>query len=188
MSGKHATLTQVKQVVALREMGATKAVIAEEVGISISTVSRLCKRFSTSKGKSRYALVLQVKERLVEALSNDDKYLDAAVMHLADDLASTRIIRNKIIEAVNNLTLDDPDQVTNSLRALNSATSALATAQKIGRIATGADEANKSDHKPTVLEIKTMSDDEVLTMREVQINGDIALREADTVVEPKTTC
>lgn len=139
MPGKHVTLSQIKQILALREIGATRTVIATEVGVSISTVSRICKRFSSRKGRVQTKLVADSQQRLIERMS-DDKVLQAEAMKLlADDLAASRIIREKIAEAALKLDLSDPDAVASALRALNSASSALATVQKVGRIATGAD-------------------------------------------------
>ncbi len=187
MAGKHATLTQVKLVVALREVGATKAVIADQTGVSISTVGRICKRFGSCKGRASARLIEDVKSQLMSGLHGNNKLLNATAMHLADDLASTRIIREKIIDAVGRLPLDDPDQIANALRALNSATSALATAQKVGRIATGVDKLDDHDAMPTVLEIRTMTAEETEALRDKQKFGEAALVEADTVVESDMT-
>ena len=66
MPGKHVTLSQIKQILALREIGATRTVIATEVGVSISTVSRICKRFSSRKGRVQTKLVADSQQRLIE--------------------------------------------------------------------------------------------------------------------------
>lgn len=168
MPGKHATLSQVKLVVALRESGATRAVIADQVGISISTVSRICKRFGSSKGRIRFKLVEEAQQQLLERLGNNEALLQETTLQLADDLASGRIIRDKITEAVLRLPLNDPDQVANVLRALNSAASALATAQKIGRIATGADNRVDQEVLLPVLQIQEMSAVEISEIRNQQ--------------------
>jgi len=165
MAGKHATLTQVKQIIALRGIGATQAVISLEVGVSLSTVARVCKRHSANKGVIRHKLIQNSQHQLVDALTNDTRITNAIASQLADDLESTRIMRDKITEAVRKLSLDDTDHIANSLRALNSAASALATAQKVGRIATGIDNEGISGDDLPVLEIRGMTAEEVKSKR-----------------------
>ena len=65
MAGKHATLSQVEKIVALRGIGATNAVIAQETGVSASTVIRVCKRHSASKGILRRELIKISQEQMV---------------------------------------------------------------------------------------------------------------------------
>lgn len=166
MAGKQATLSQVKQVVALREAGATRAVIASEVGVSISTVSRICKRFGSSKGYARHQLVEEARAQLLKRLTNDHELLQEATQQLADDIISGRIIRDKITEAVLRLQLSDPDELTNVLRALNSASSALASIQKVGRIATGVDSLVERQVELPVLQIREMTAEDIQAVKE----------------------
>ena len=165
MAGQHANITQIKKAVAMRLAGSTKAVIAHQVGLSISTVSRICTRFDASRGGVSYALIEKLKIDLVENLSSDQTIKQAVTLQIADDLESTRIIRDKIIEAVNKLPVNS-EQAANSLRALNSAASALASAQKVGRVATGCDVEGAITQIPTVLEIRTMTDKDIAELKE----------------------
>ena len=166
MAGQHANITQIKKAVAMRLAGSTKAVIAHQVGLSISTVSRICTRFDAKRGGVSYALIEKLKIDLVESLSNDQTIKQAVTLQIADDLESTRIIRDKIIEAVNTLPVNDPEQAANALRALNSAASALSSAQKVGRVATGCDVEGAIVETPTVLEIRTMTNKGIAEVKE----------------------
>ena len=166
MAGKHATMTQIKQAIALREVGATQSVIAHEVGLSISTVTRICTRFDARRGGVSYALIEKLKIDLVASLSNDQTIKQAVTLQIADDIKSTRTIRDKITAAVNALPVNDPEQAASALRALNSAASALASAQKVGRVATGIDVEGAITQIPTVLEIRTMTDKDIAEVKE----------------------
>ena len=165
MAGKHATMTQIKQAIALREVGATQSVIAHEVGLSISTVTRICTRFDARRGGVSYAVIEKIKLELLANIGSDQTIKQAVTLQIADDLESTRIIRDKIIEAVNKLPVNS-EQAANSLRALNSAASALASAQKVGRVATGCDVEGAITQIPTVLEIRTMTDKDIAELKE----------------------
>ena len=168
MPGNHTTLSQIKQILALREIGATRAVIAVEAGVSISTVSRICKRFSSRKGRLQSKLVEDSQQRLIERMTDDKVLQTEAMKLLADDLAASRIIREKITEAALKLDLSDPDLVANALRALNSASSALATVQKVGRVATGADSLSESIEELPELTIHVMTAEDIEAERAQQ--------------------
>jgi hypothetical protein len=166
MPGKHTTLSQIKQVLALRGIGATRAVIATETGISISTVSRICKRFSSHRGSITAKLIEQSRKQLVERITNDAELQAKAAMLVADDLILGQIIREKITEGMIRLDMTDPDQIAPNLRALNSASSALVTVQKVGRIATGTDGAENASIDLPVLQIAEMTAEDVEAARE----------------------
>jgi len=174
MPGKHATFSQIKQIIALREIGATRAVIASETGVSISTVSRICKRFGSCKGRLQSKLLEDSQQQLINRMNNDETLHVEAMKLLADDLAASRIIREKIAEAALKLDLSDPDMVAASLRALNSASSALATVQKIGRVATGADKLSEALEELPELTISVMTAEDIeaeRTKQRAQVEG-----------------
>lgn len=175
MSGKHTTLSQIKQVMALRGIGATRAVIAVETGVSISTVSRICKRFSGRKGAVTAELIEASKKQLVERITDDRELQAKAAMLVADDLILGQIIREKITEGMIRMDMSEPSEVAANLRALNSASSALLSVQKVGRIATGADKLALERDELPVLTIRTMTDDDVKETKERirrQMNGE----------------
>ncbi len=175
MPGKHTTLSQIKQVLALRSIGATRAVIAIETGVSISTISRICKRFSGQKGAITDELVEQSRKQLVERITDDRELQSKAAMLVADDLVLGQIIREKITEGMIRLDMTDPEQIASNLRALNSASSALVTVQKVGRVATGADSLTNTEDDLPELTIKVMSDEDVEATKEQlrqRMNGD----------------
>lgn len=166
MSGKHTTLSQIKQVIALRGIGATRAVIAVETGVSISTVSRICKRFSGRKGAITAELIETSKKQLVERITDDRELQVKAAMLVADDLILGQIIREKITEGVIRLDMTEPSEIAANLRALNSASSALVSVQKVGRIATGADNLSEGNEELPVLTIRAMTEDDVRETKE----------------------
>lgn len=168
MPGKHTTLSQIKQVLALRGIGATRAVIATETGVSISTVSRICKRFSGQKGSITDELVEQSRKQLVERITDDKELQSKAAMMVADDLVLSQIIREKITEGMIRLDMTEPNQVAANLRALNSASSALLTIQKAGRVATGADTLSEADKELPTLQIREMTAEDIEAVRAQQ--------------------
>ena len=165
MPGKHTTLSQIKQILALREVGVTRAVIAAETGVSISTVARICKRFRTRKGRLSARLVEESKQSFISRMSDDQELHAEIAKQMADDIVTGRIIRERLAEAVLKLELNDQDQLTTALRALNSAASALVTVQKSGRLATGADGLSGGGEELPELTIKVMTDEDVANVR-----------------------
>jgi predicted transcriptional regulator len=166
MPGSHANLTQVKLVLAMRETGCTRLVIANETGLSVSTVARICKRFSARKGRIKRELVEAAQKNLIEKINDSQSLLNEATNQLADDLALSKLLRERIASGVLSLITTDPTETANSLRALNSAASAFLSVQKASRIATGADSLADHNEELPVLQISEMSADDIKQVKE----------------------
>lgn len=168
MQGKHATLSQIKQALALRAAGMTKVIIAEKTGLSMSTIGRIIKRFKAPKGIAIKRLIEEAQSDLLDKL-NDDRALRLEVAKLMqEDMALNRLLRDKIAESLGALQTDDPDAATVNLRALNSAASAMITAQKAARIAVGAGNQEQDGEELPVLRIEELTADEIEHMRRGQ--------------------
>jgi len=168
MRGKHATLSQIKQALALRAAGMTKALIAEQTGLSISTIGRINKRFNAPKGTAVKRLIAVAQSDMLAKLADDDglRLEVAKLMH--EDMALTRLLREKVAESVDALRTDDPDAAAENLRALNSAASASITLQKAARTAIGANEDRIADVDLPVLRIEEMTAAEIEQLRQRQ--------------------
>ncbi|MCP4597189.1 hypothetical protein [Neptuniibacter sp.] len=165
MPGKHANISQIKEILALRAVGATRASIAASTGVSYSTISRICKRFSAPKGHMKDRLVKEAQQR-INNLCNDEKLQQATACMIVDDIVLNKLIREKITEAVLSLDTTNPHEAANALRALNSASSAAVSTQKAARIATGADKFDEYSEELPELTIKVMDDADVAQVRD----------------------
>lgn len=165
MSGKHSTLSQVKKAIALRAIGLSRAAIADQTGLSESTLARIFRKHGASKGAAIPRLLEETKRQLIESLSNDQSLQLEAAKLMIEDLALNRTLRDKISESLAQLPTNDPNEAAMNLRALNSAASALITAQKAARVAIGADQDRALADELPVLTIVGMTEEQVAEMR-----------------------
>jgi hypothetical protein len=168
MKGKHATLSQIKQTLALRAAGMTKAVIAESTGLSISTISRISKRFNAPKGTAIKRLIEEAQSDMLGKLTDDSALRLEVAKLMYEDMALNRLLRDKIAESLDTLQTDDPSSAAVNLRALNSAASAIITAQKAARTAVGMNNEDVADKELPVLHIEELTAGQIEQMRREQ--------------------
>lgn len=123
---KRATPNQVKQVVAMRAAGWPLSAIKVEVGLSISTIQRICRRHNTKPGELQDKLVAASKKKLVESITNDERLQEHFSEMLLDSIAQSKLGREKALEAMEVLNPTNLNEAALTMRAL----SAHATATK----------------------------------------------------------
>ncbi|MFK7160836.1 helix-turn-helix domain-containing protein [Marinospirillum sp. MEB164] len=181
---KHANITQIKKALALRSIGMTRAAIAEKTGLSPATLSRIFKRFNAPKGAAVERLAREAQSELLDKLNNNQALRLEIAKLLHEDMALTRLIREKIADSLEALDTTSPEAAAVNLRALNSAASAMITAQKTARIALGAESITDEEVMP-VLRIETLTDTDIAQLRRNQqeayaaLNGDSELANED---------
>lgn len=118
MPGKRLTPTQQIEAATLREAGYTITAIADRIGVSVSSLQRLFKRRSVSKGSVSEQAVNSARESLLERLVSNDRIKEEVAKLITDDLAHTRMIREKAAVAAEALTPSDTTEAALALRAL----------------------------------------------------------------------
>ena len=125
MAGKKSTPDQVIQVVTLREAGYTTAMIASKTGLSSSTVKRLCSSNKVRKGAISEELVDLARADVLSSISSNDELKAMTENMIADNLAISSLIRDKVLESVEKLTPTDIESATLCLRGLTAASTSL---------------------------------------------------------------
>lgn len=157
------------QAVILREAGYSCPAIAEKLDLSLSTTKRILKRRSAVAGAATESLVEQARQGMLNTAFD----LDAAQQHAAalvlDDLALSRMVRGKVVEAMEAL---DPSTSTpyQMMRTVVAAATALDLTQKVARRALPLDRLAEATHVEELseLRIRIMTDDDVREIREQQ--------------------
>ena len=171
MPGKQATTDQLKQALALRAAGLSRTVISDQTGLSESTISRICRRHKAKKGSIIDKIAEETQRQLVDYLSNDQNLKVEAAKLVFEDLALSRLLRDKLATTILNLDTTDPKSAAVTARALNSAASALVSTQKASRIAINADHEAMTEADLPILKIEELTAEEIEQIRATQIES-----------------
>ena len=125
MAGKKSTPDQVIQVVTLREAGYTTAMIASKTGLSSSTIKRLYSSNKVRKGAINKELVDLARADVLNSILSNDELKAMTANMIADNLAISGLIRDKVLESVEKLTPTDTESATLCLRGLTAASTSL---------------------------------------------------------------
>jgi predicted transcriptional regulator len=159
MSGKHMSPMQRDKAIAMRAAGYTLAVIAQETGLSVRTLSRHLAH-KTKHRPITAELVQRARRALVAAVSDSEVVKEALAACVLDDLAIARAIREKVMLALDALDVTDNGSARDASRALAQLAAAAKATQAINRAAFGQDQYEQPA-QPTVLEIREMTAEEV---------------------------
>ena len=118
MAGKHLSLTQVSEAITLREVGYTLTAIAERLNISVSSLQRAYKKHSTKKNAIRSEVIENAREELMACVTSSDVIKEEAAKLLTDDLAHSRLLRNKAAVTIEAITAKDTSEAALAMRAL----------------------------------------------------------------------
>lgn len=157
------------QAVILREAGYSCPAIAEKLDLSLSTTKRILKRRSAVAGAATESLVEQARQGMLNTAFDLDAVQQHAAALVLDDLALSRMIRAKVVEAMEAL---DPSTSTpyQMMRTVVAAATALDLTQKVARRALPLDRLAEATHVEELseLRIRIMTDDDVREIREQQ--------------------
>lgn len=157
------------QAVILREAGYSCPSIAEKLDLSLSTTKRILKRRSAVAGAATASLVEQARQGMLDTAFDLDAVQQHAAALVLDDLALSRMIRGKVVEAMEAL---DPRTSTpyQMMRTVVAAATALDLTQKVARRALPLDRLAEATHVEELseLRIRIMTDDDVREIREQQ--------------------
>ncbi|QEY64960.1 helix-turn-helix domain-containing protein [Metapseudomonas lalkuanensis] len=176
MAGKHATPDQSAQAVILREAGYTLSVIAERLGVSLSSVQRLLKKNHAVAGATKQALIEKARDDMLSSAFSLERVQQMAASLVLDDFALSQKIRQKLHRALDAIEPDSP----NASRALAANATTLKLTQDVNRRALPLDKLEQAQavEELPALEIHIMSGMDVEEMRaqqrleEAELNGD----------------
>jgi hypothetical protein len=117
MPGKSMTPEQLTEAISLRAAGLSLVGIAQRVGISISTLQRAFKRHGTLKGTAKNELVEAARQEMLERVTSDDRIRHEAARLIADDIAHTALLREKMAMAAEHLKAANLDEAVKLYRA-----------------------------------------------------------------------
>ncbi len=159
MPGQRMTPEQRSEAVAMKAAGYTLASIADRTGISVRTLSRHFSRIETKPEPITDELVQRERERMLEAIDSSERVREAIASSMLDSFALTRAIRAKVALAVDVIDVEDHERAREAARALAQLASALKATSAVTRSAMGDDDSSPA--KPTVLEIREMTSEEI---------------------------
>lgn len=118
MPGKRLTPDQEIEAVTLREAGFTLTAIADQIGVSVSSIQRLFKRRSTSRGSASEEAVEIARQSLLSSLTSNDQIKEKVARIISDDMAHSRMIREKAAVAMEAMNPSDTAEAALAMRAL----------------------------------------------------------------------
>lgn len=157
------------QVVVLREAGYTAPAIAAQLGLSLSTTKRICKRRGVVVGASTGELIDQARKQMLDAAFELDAVQQQAAALVVEDLALSSLIRQKMIEQLEQIA-PGTSEPFRAMRAITAAATTLDLTQKISRRALPLDRLAEATHVEELseLRIRIMTEDDVREIREQQ--------------------
>lgn len=157
------------QVVILREAGHTVPAIAAQLGLSLSTTKRICKRRGAVAGAATDALIDQARQQMLDtAFELDTVQMQAAAL-VVEDLSCANLIRQKMLEQLEQIE-PGTSEPFKAMRAITAAATTLDLTQKVSRRALPLDRLSEATHVEELseLRIRIMTDDDVRKIREQQ--------------------
>lgn len=125
MAGKKTTPDQITEVVILREAGYTTAMIAAKTSLSPATIKRYCASNKVKRGSLSNELISNARNEVMNSIAGNDELKAMTANMIADNLAINQIIREKILESVEQLEPKDTESAALCLRGLTAASSSL---------------------------------------------------------------
>lgn len=118
MPGKRLTPDQEVEAVTLREAGFTLTAIAEQIGLSVSSLQRLFRRRSTRRGTASKEAVENARQNLLSSLTSNERIKAEVARIISDDMAHSRMIREKAAVAMEAMTPSGTAEAALTIRAL----------------------------------------------------------------------
>lgn len=157
------------QAVILREAGYTCPAIAAQLDLSLSTTKRILKRRGVVAGAATTTLIEQARQNMLNTVYELETVQEHAAALALEDFALSRMIREHIVEALEQL---KPSTCTpyQMMRTTVAAATALDLTQKVNRRALPLERLAEATHVEELseLRIRIMTDEDVRVMREQQ--------------------
>lgn len=118
MAGKNLTLKQINTAIVLREAGYTLTAIAERIHVSVSSLQRAFKKHSVKKDSMKTKAIENAREELMGCVTSSEEIKLEAAKLVSDDLAHSRLLREKAALTIESLTATDTTEAALTMRAL----------------------------------------------------------------------
>lgn len=118
MAGKRLTNKQIIEAITLREAGYTLISIAQRLEVSVSSLQRTFKRHSVKKSTIHAESIEKAREEILSHITSTDRIKEEAAKLVADDLAHSRLIREKAASTIESLKASDTTEAALAMRAL----------------------------------------------------------------------
>lgn len=157
------------QVVILREAGHTIPAISAQLGLSLSTTKRICKRRSAVAGAATDALIGQARQQMLDTAFDLESVQQQAAALVVEDLSCANLIRQKMLEQLEQIG-PGTSEPFKAMRAITAAATTLDLTQKVSRRALPLDKLDEASRVEELseLRIRIMTDDDVREIREQQ--------------------
>lgn len=166
MPGKALTPEQASEALILREAGYTLMTVAERLNISVSTLQRLYSKNAVLKGSATQMVLNAARTELLNKLIADRVKEEAASI-IADNLAHTRILREKMGAAIEQLNATNVTEAALVMRAAAAYSTALKNTSDMLRLSLRFDEAIEPQMEETLPEliIRELTAEEIVAER-----------------------
>lgn len=157
------------QVVILREAGHTVPAISAQLGLSLSTTKRICKRRGAVAGAATDALIDQARQQMLNTAFELETVQQQAAALVVEDLSCANLIRQKMLEQLEQIE-PGTSEPFKAMRAITAAATTLDLTQKVSRRALPLDKLDEASRVEELseLRIRIMTDDDVREIREQQ--------------------
>jgi len=191
MAGTHITPEQKRKALTLRAAGYTHTVIADETGMSVSSIKRLLIETSVKKGGIKKAMVEKATSELINDATIVARIKHEATNLLLDDIATVKKLRLAMALATEQLEANDTASALQVMRAISAGAVALKSTSETLRKSLGLDSDDVTVDDLPELTITVLTGAEIDKIKaDVSARADgldgglgIALPENDVVVE-----
>ena len=161
---------QKEQVIYLRELGLTSAAIAEQSGLSLRSIQRICKASRVVKGALSEEVLEGGRRRLRELTLSEESVKNAVVGHLLDEFAQVKLLREKASAVFEGFNPRNDKERAVFMRSAVAYSTLLKNTSDIMRRATDLDRQREDSMAEVLPEfvVKIMSPDDVAEIRAAQ--------------------
>lgn len=160
---------EIKACLAMRAAGYSMPSIAEKLGVSLATQSRIYAKFKAGKGSLTESIIEESRQKLLSdgAFTDDLKRRIASI--LLDDASQFDQQRRALYECVDNLMLDNTLPAHYKLRGLAAAAVTLKTTSETIRKSLGIDKVEPEAKDLPELTISELTAADIQAMRKSQL-------------------
>lgn len=150
----------------MRAAGWPLSRISLDVGVSVSTVQRVCRKHEVEPGDAQAALIRAAQEELIAETSSDEQLKQHLKELILDSVAHARIGKEKALEALEQLSPKNTVEAALTMRAVTA--HATATKSYSDMLRQLLPELEIVQEELPTFTIKVMSDEDVQRVREEQ--------------------
>lgn len=178
------TPEQKAEAVNLRALGFSLAAIGDRLGVPIRTLSDWFRATGTKKGNLTAEALAEQRRELVRAVLGAEAIQAAIAAGVADDLALSRAVRDRIAQTLDYIKVTDLGGAVLAARALAALATAVKATGDLRRIVLEPHNEPVEGDLPT-LPIGLMSDEEIAALRARQVKeaGSFDIADAEPEVD-----